>query len=372
MKTTKHLQDYKPNFDLSDFGEIKDILFLDIETTGLSPRSSYIYMIGAAYYTGSTIMGDGGFVISQWMCENAAEEKEMLESFIEILSKYSILMHFNGNTFDIPFILERCKANNLAIDISSKTGIDIYRRISPYKHMLKLSSCKQKAIEEFLQIYREDEFSGGDLINVYKEYQKDHDLHKLKLLTTHNYEDIKGMLDILPIFAYIDMFNGEVTLKNAAIDTYKDVDGILSKELKLTLSLKHPLIRPISCNCNNCYLSAKDSVVIIKVPVYTEEMKYFYDNYKDYYYLPTEDMAIHKSVSVYVDKDFREQAKASTCYTRKTSDYLPQWSLIIEPFFKRDYNSKLLFFEVCDDFKKSFDTLELYSKHILEMMVRNI
>ena len=109
---------------------------------------------------------------------------------------------------------------------------------------------------------------------------------------------------------------------------------------------------------------------MIKVPVYTEEMKYFYSNYRDYYYLPNEDMAIHKSVSSYVDPAFRQKATAATCYTRKTSSYLPQWELLFEPFFKRDYESKALFFELTDEFKENRDAFSLYTSHILSMMMQ--
>ena len=42
-----------------------------------------------------------------------------------------------------------------------------------------------------------------------------------------------------------------------------------------------------------------------------DTLKYFYDNYKDYFYLPKEDTAIHKSVATYVDKDFRQKAKTA-------------------------------------------------------------
>ena len=55
------------------------------------------------------------------------------------------------------------------------------------------------------------------------------------------------------------------------------------------------------------------------------------------FYLPEEDMAIHKSIASFVDKDYREQATAANCYTRKFSLYLPQWEVLVEPFFKREY-----------------------------------
>ena len=109
---------------------------------------------------------------------------------------------------------------------------------------------------------------------------------------------------------------------------------------------------------------------MIKVPVFCEEMKFFYSDYKNYYYLPHEDMAVHKSVSMYVDPAFREQAAASTCYTRKHGEYLPQWDVIFEPFFKREYDSKHLFFELNEALKDNRKAFSRYTSHILSMMMQ--
>ena len=79
-------------------------------------------------------------------------------------------------------------------------------------------------------------------------------------------------------------------------------------------------------------------------------------------------MSIHKSVATYVDPEFRKQATAATCYTRKQADYLPQWELIFEPFFKREYESKNLFFELTDEFKNNREAFAKYIQHILLML----
>ena len=43
--------------------------------------------------------------------------------------------------------------------------------------------------------------------------------------------------------------------------------------------------------------------------------KIFYKDYKNYYYLPEQNCAIHKSVAAYVDKSRRTAATKNTCYT---------------------------------------------------------
>jgi hypothetical protein len=98
-------------------------------------------------------------------------------------------------------------------------------------------------------------------------------------------------------------------------------------------------------------------------------MKYFYAGYKDYFYLPDEDTAIHKYIASYVDKDNKVPARPDNCYTRKTAFYLPQWQmgggdLFRKPFFKRSYKDPDLFFEFTDDLKKDRNFLSDYAYHV--------
>ena len=79
------------------------ILFFDIETTGLSPRASSLYLIGTIHASGAD-----QYTITQWFADTSASEQEMLTCFLEQLEHYDGLCHFNGRTFDIPYILNKC------------------------------------------------------------------------------------------------------------------------------------------------------------------------------------------------------------------------------------------------------------------------
>ena len=138
----------------------------------------------------------------------------------------------------------------------------------------------------------------------------------------------------------------------------------------MKLELPTPLPFTISNLSNGCYFSGELSEGILKVPVYEEEMKYFYSNYKDYYYLPEEDIALHKSVASFVDREHRMQACAANCYTRKLSTYLPQWDIFAEPFFKREYKSKELFFELTDERKTDRALFSRYAQYLLGRMAK--
>ena len=355
---------FTPSYPISKLGKKEEILFTDIETTGLSAATSSIYLIGCCFFE------NGEWMIRQWLCEDPEEEKALLEDFSSMLISYTTLIHFNGNQFDLPFIQKRAASHGISICFDTMHGIDIYKRIFPYRYFLRLSNCKQKTLEEFLSIHREDEYSGGELIRVFKAFCKSHDKEAMQLLLQHNRDDVYGMIRLLPILSYTDFLNETLTVRKVETNITKDAFEKEQKELLIYLTLSTTLPKPISCHGNDCYFSGRNNEGMIKVPVFSEEMKFFYEDYKNYFYLPHEDMAIHKSVSTFVDPAFREQATAGSCYTRKTGDYLPQWDTLFKPFFKREYHSKLLFFELTDEFKNNREAFSLYASHVLSMMMQ--
>lgn len=353
------------SYHLEQTAPLEKILFLDIETTGFTAKSSLLYLIGAAYYS------NNAWNLIQWFAEAASDEKELLTSFFTFARGYTHLVHFNGNNFDLPYLEQKCRFLKLDYNFDDFEGIDLYRRVAPYKSILRLPDCKQKTIEKFLKINREDTFSGGELISVYQEYLKNPTDFAFNALTLHNAEDMQGMLEILPILSYCDLFLQPQKVKKAQANAYTDINGQKKQELLLNLSLNQPLKLPVSFSANGCYFSGEGKEGNLKIPIYDGELKFFYSNYKDYYYLPAEDTAMHRSVASFVDKKFREPACPANCYTRKRSSYLPQWAVVFEPFFKPDYKSRELFFELTDELKTQRGSFAKYAEHVLQMMLKN-
>ncbi|MBD5534308.1 MAG: ribonuclease H-like domain-containing protein [Lachnospiraceae bacterium] len=363
-----HTETYMPQSFLLDYplekllADPERILFLDIETTGFTAKSSFLYIIGCAYFENSTLH------TIQWMAESYEQERDLLEAFFQFASRFRCLVHFNGNNFDIPYLQQKCIRYALPYSFDDFEGIDLYKRISPYKFFVKLPNCKQKTIEQYLGYEREDAYTGSELAGVYQEYvQNPTELAKDSLLL-HNQEDLLGMFRILPILAYYDIFNKPVKVKKVQASSYTDYTGRRRQELIMKLALPTPLPVPVSSSANGCYFRGEGDTASLRVPIVEEELKYFYANYKDYYYLPEEDIALHKSVAGFVDKAHRIQASAATCYTRKYSQYLPQWEPLFTPFFKRDYKSKELFFELTDELKKDKPAFHLYAGHVLDIL----
>lgn len=356
------IENFSVSYPLERLAPLERILFLDIETTGFTARSSYLYLIGCAYYLA------GKWRTIQWLAENTDQEKEIITAFFEFSKLYRCLIHFNGNNFDLPFITQKCEQLSLPCNLDRFQGIDLYKRVAPYKYFLKLPNCKQRTLEQFLGIDRKDVFSGGELIGIYHDYVRNPTEFSENALLLHNADDLKGMLETVPMLAYYDLFNGPAKAKKVQANSYKDINGSRRRELLITLALDPPVPCSVTSSAGNCFFRGEGSTATLKIPIFEEELKYFYSNYHDYYYLPAEDVALHKSVAGFVDKEYRVPASAATCYTRKFSSYLPQWDVVFEPFFKRDYKSRELFFELTDELKRNRQAFSAYASHVLSMM----
>ena len=201
MITIKHPIDFPDTYPLDRIGPLKDLLFFDIETTGFSGETSQLYLIGCTYFDGF------GWKLIQWFADTRQAEKELLDAFFEFLKRFKILIHFNGDRFD---------------DLIS---IDIFKKIKPYRKLLKLENMKQKSIEQFLGVHREDKYNGGQLIDVYREYLHTHEKFLFDLLILHNADDLRGMPSILPILNYADLFESDFTLCSHKLYSYTDEAG---------------------------------------------------------------------------------------------------------------------------------------------------
>lgn len=327
---------------------LPDVLFFDIETTGFSPKNSSVYLIGAVYYDTAA----DTFVLRQWFDESGHQQKQMVSDFMQFASGYAVLIHFNGDGFDLPYLKETCQREELPYTLSTLHSFDIYKTARACQSFLALSHMKQKDIEHFLHIEREDKMSGGELINVYKTYVKTPTNNAQKLLLLHNADDLKGLTQILPILAYSLLLAGHFTVADITVDT----------SVSFHLNLPYALKNRLSMGSHNILLTAYQNQATLCVPAYRGELKYFYPNYKDYYYLPVEDTAIHKSVASYVDKEYRVKAHAANCYSRKTGVFLPQPEPLITPCFQMEYKDKTSYFEVTDAQLKNPDAMNEYVK----------
>lgn len=348
---------------ITDCTFTENTVFFDIETTGFSPARTSLYLIGCATRKGNLLC------IDQFFAEKKEEEADVLTAFLGLLARYDRIVTFNGIGFDIPYLKGKCAAYHIKEPFSSHTYTDIYKEISRIKSLLALPNLKQKSVEAFLGIEREDSYSGGELIEVYKEYTRHPSKEALCLLRQHNFEDVRNMPGLLPILAYQRFLNGDFTVVSLKASEYCAMDGSKNnKELFFTLSLSCPIPASVSFSYEDYYLSVRENTACLRVKLFEGELRFFFENPKDYYYLPNEDLAVHKSIASYVDKEHRRQATAANCYTKKNAIFVPQCQDIVTPAFLKQPKDKSSFFELTEDFITSADVQYRYIAHILKAM----
>ncbi|MCR5790318.1 MAG: ribonuclease H-like domain-containing protein, partial [Lachnospiraceae bacterium] len=374
----------------------EDLLFFDIETTGLSADSSFLYLIGCL------CLEKGELILSQFFSEGITEESLLISEFDRLHSLHPVLVHFNGSTFDVPYISKKRRLLGIPTAVNEDTGFDIYKVLHPYKAFLGAGSMSQKKLEIYCGLNRRDMYDGGELIEFYNRYialKRLESLHRrssggytpsglsglttagpvssdelLELLFLHNYEDVLDMpvvarLLALPLFLCggysIDEHapkdpkltspDAGIAKDNTLFTSESDRDG--TRTFTITLTPESDLLafsfnRRHMCECNpenEICAEYADGRCIIRIPVITEELKLFYPDHKNYYYLPAEDYAVHKSIGEFMNKDFRTRCTADKCYTRHTLDFIPLPGSVgkkdVFPFtvFKRFYNDKYVY-----------------------------
>lgn len=287
--------------------ELSDILYFDIETTGLSAKRSDLYLIGCSYFS------DSAFRTQLIFNDNGTSEPEMLSHFEQILKNHKILVSYNGDTFDIPYLLKKMEQFDVDTTLDNIQSVDIYRTTRKYKKLLRLDSAKQFDIEHLIDFQRNTFISGGDLISAYKHYLSSHDESLLDDMLTHNHDDIRGLISISEF----------VNIPHIPDDF--QIDDISDTIDSITYNCSIPKLPcRITESLNGILVNACDTHMHVVVPKTRDtEMKYFFKDYKNYYYLPMEHMAIHKSMAAYVDDAHKEKATKDNAFTTKTGSFIP-------------------------------------------------
>lgn len=345
---------------MTDLHFTEDAIFFDIETTGFTPARSDLYLIGCASRKGNLLC------IDQFFAENKSDEAAVIHAFFALLKQYKTIISFNGIGFDIPYLKGKCKSLKIASPFEEYSYLDIYKEVSKIKALLGLASLKQKSIEIFLGIDRKDLYSGGELIEVYKSYVRNPSDEALMLLKQHNYEDVLYMPRLLPILSYSEALHSSLTLLSLEADESPAYDGhSRNRELIFTLSVPYTVPKPVSYRWDDCYLMFQHSDIRLCIRLLDSELKFFFDNPKDYYYLTNEDMAVLKTLAAGVDSKYRRQASASNCYTRKHALFLPQYENLFQPAFCNHPKDRKTYFELTEEFITSSELQETYVRHFL-------
>ncbi|MCD7736610.1 MAG: ribonuclease H-like domain-containing protein [Lachnospiraceae bacterium] len=337
----------------------EDCLFFDIETTGLSADTSFIFLIGAICFNDNT------WILHQFLIQTVQEESLLLSSFFELTGHCQILVHFNGNTFDLPFIRKRAAANGRTAPFEGLFSLDLYQHVRPLKQILSLPHMNQSYLEKYIGWEREDHLNGKEVVSLFWSYSSAKDPETEQLLLCHNHDDLLGMIRIPALEGYFALLKGPIQSNTLRVCESDDLSCLLFR-----FSTILPIPHPFEFFRNDSFrLQADKNSGRISVPIYSGTLRYYFPDYKNYYYLPVEKQVIHKSVGSYVAKEFRTSASPENCFAARTGRFLPQPEILFTPAFRKEYRSKELFFEYTESFCEQKENAANYVRRLLSSLL---
>ncbi|MDO9120664.1 MAG: ribonuclease H-like domain-containing protein [Anaerolineaceae bacterium] len=168
---------------------LKKMIFLDTETTGLSGGTGTM-----AFLVGIARFDDEGLKLTQFLVEDPSEEAAMLLEFANQTSDIEAVITFNGKSFDMPLLKSRYVINRLPIHFTEWGHLDLLhlsRRI--WRQRLASRSLKDLEIE-ILNIPRsEDEVPGWMIPEIYFNYIRSGDASQIANVVYHNAMDIVSL-----------------------------------------------------------------------------------------------------------------------------------------------------------------------------------
>lgn len=334
---------------------LEQVCFFDIETTGLSADVSSLYLLGAAF------VEDGTWRLIQWFADDYISEADILAAFSSFLAPFETVAHYNGSTFDIPYLEKKYSFHHMTSPFAEKTSLDLYRCFPLRKKLLSLPNRKLTTVERSLGFQRHDNFSGKDCIRLYTDFmhqkfsRSNSANHRKADLLLHNRDDLIGTIFCCRLLCY---------------ENYQPKQPHWQTEgntLVLCDQLDCPVPLPLTCQTGDIQITMKQSLLTAQIPFYEGTLYHFFKDYKNYFYLPKEDMAVHKSVGIYVEADFREKATAANCYIKKTGIFLPVPDDIEteQPVFQETRRSRTLYVPWTDTSVLSEKQCQMYLSSLM-------
>ena len=174
------------NLDTSKERKKEDILFLDLETTGLRSNGIFAFMIGLGYYVNEQ------FIVEQIFLPDPEAEVNSFDRLLELVNEKSLLITFNGKTFDIPILESRLLYHQIWLNLRAMEHLDLLhlaRRL--WKN--KLPSCALETIEFYIlgQIRdKELDIEGGEIPQTYFSFLLNGNPELMQRVFLHNHTDI--------------------------------------------------------------------------------------------------------------------------------------------------------------------------------------
>lgn len=184
------------DWELLPYFTPEDLVFLDIETTGLW-ASQPLFLIGLLYYR------DDQIIIKQYFARHYSEEKAVLAAANELLQQFKVVVSYNGKRFDVPYISGRSVEHRLFFSYPHHQVDMLYHARRRFKG--KLPDCRLITLEEqLLNFEREDDIPGFLIPETYHRFVRRQDVNLVQPIIDHNRLDLVAMARLFNIVDHTD------------------------------------------------------------------------------------------------------------------------------------------------------------------------
>ena len=166
------------------------MVFFDIETTGLSGGAGTIaFLVGCGWFE------DGAFRVRQWLMTGPAGERVLLDALARTLDEASLLVTFNGRTFDVPFMEMRWAFHRQSSPVEGLPHFDMLpaaRRL--WSRREDDTSCSLTALERsVLGFHRVGDVPGFEIPARYFQFLRSGDASVIAGVLEHNRLDLVSL-----------------------------------------------------------------------------------------------------------------------------------------------------------------------------------
>ena len=264
----------------------EDECILDIQTSGRYWRTGLLEAVSVI--TGRTQI--------TWYSEEEKDEYEILVKLSDVLRDISQLITFNGHSFDIPWLTKKIAAYGMSDPFAGKHFQDLYLKYRPLSGFLSLSSAKLSSFAE--KLYGSTASGCSDAC---------------KTALIRSFDTLDGFLN--GDFELLDTSGDEVP--DAVVYTLK-IKTALPETLSLHDEIYH-LAFGAGSGCqiaqNSCSGESKWSTEVkLCVHIRNGSIRCYHTDVSNYFYLPLEGYAVHKTMAEYVDKTRKEKAVRENCF----------------------------------------------------------
>ena len=178
---------------------LNQCLFFDLETTGLSGGAgTYPFLFGFGYFE------DAQFKLLQYFLPDFGRDYYVFKEIRPLLQQKSILITFNGKSYDFPLLKSRAILNRFDFDFDKFRHLDLLhlaRRV--WKDSQE--SCDLTSIErEQLGLERTGDIPGSLIPTAYLRFIQSGVIHEMISTIKHNQTDIFSLKKILFKLAQIN------------------------------------------------------------------------------------------------------------------------------------------------------------------------